>query len=206
MKKILILLIICLTTISLQAQGRFSFSAEVAVGVGIVRGPGATVAPQFVAQYELGGGFRLGAGAGLRYAFPCFQYITLSDGAHERSFSNEFDIPVFLRLGYGGKRFYANVDAGYAIGALSFLGWGWMPGGKIEPCYNGFFVEPHFGVRLGRHSALALGVLWQQSVVRDYVHVVHGSMDDPSTYSVGSTLTTRKLLTPAITLRYAYMF
>lgn len=204
MKKIFGLLILCLTTFSLQAQNHFSYSAEVAAGVGIGRGPLATVTPQFVAQYELGGGFKLGAGAGLRFALPCLQYITKS-GTHERTFCDEFDIPVFLRLGYGKEKFYANVDAGYAIGILSFFGSGWVPGGKKEPCYNGFFVEPHFGLRLGRHSALALGVLLQQSVVSNHVHTVTGTMGDPS-YSESSTVTTQKLLTPAITLRYAFIF
>ena len=203
MKKILGLLILCLTSFSLQAQNRFSYSAEVAAGVGVGRGPLATVTPQFVAQYELGGGFELGTGAGLRFALPCLQYIT-KNGTHERTFCDEFDIPVFLRLGYG-KKFYANVDAGYAIGILSYYGSGWVPGGKKDPCYNGFFVEPHFGLRLGRHSALALGVLLQQSVVSNYVQTVTGTMGD-SSYSQSATVSTRKLLTPAITLRYAFIF
>lgn len=204
MKKIFGLFILCLATFSLQAQNRFSYSAEVAAGVGVGRGPLVTVAPQFVAQYEPGGGFKLGAGAGIRLALPCLQYIT-RDGTHERTFCDEIDIPLFLRFGYGKDLFFAHVDAGYAISILSIYGIHWRPGGKKEPCYNGFFIEPHIGLRLGRHSALALGVLWQQSTVSNHVNVVNGTMGDPS-YSISETVTTQKLLTPAITLRYAFLF
>ena len=204
MKKIISLILLCLATVSVPAQNHFSFSAEIAAGVGAGRGPLVAVTPQFIAQYELGGGFKLGAGTGLRFARPCLQYIT-RNGIPERTFCDEFDIPVFLRLGYGMEKIYANVDAGYAIGLLSFYGYGWVPGGKKEPCYNGFFVEPHIGMRMGRHSALALGVLLQQSIVSNHVNTETGTMGDPS-YSTTSTVTRQNLLTPAITLRYAFVF
>ena len=204
MKKIFSLLIICLTSLSSQAQNPFSYSAEVAAGIGVGRGPLATATPQFVAHYELGGSFNLGAGAGIRFALPCLQYIT-KNGTHKRTFCDEFDIPVFLRLGYGKELFYANVDAGYAFGIFSFYGSGWVPGGKKEPCYNGFFVDPHIGIRMGLHSALALGVLLQHSVISNTVQTESGTINDPS-YSISSTTDTQNMFTPAITLRYAYIF
>ena len=205
MKKIFCLLILCLATISLKAQDHFACSLEVTAGVGIGRGPLVTAAPQFVVQYGLDGGFKLGAGAGIRFAKPCLQYITSNGADKHRTFCDEYDIPVFLRLGYGREKFFANVDAGYAIGLLSFYGRGWVPGGRKEPCYNGFFVDPHVGMRIGRHSALALGVLLQRSIVSDHAHTESGTMDDPS-YSVSVTVARQKLLTPAITLRYAFLF
>ena len=204
MKKIIVLLILFLTTLSLHAQNRFSYSVEVSAGVGVGRGPQATVTPQFVANYDIGSSFKLGAGVGLRFASPCLQYIT-KNGTHEQTFCDEFDIPVFLRLGYGKEKCYANVDAGYAICVLSFYRSGWVPGGKKEPCYSGFFVEPHIGIKMGNHSALALGVLLQQSVVSNHVNTVTGTMGDPS-YSESGTITNQNLMTPAITLRYAFFF
>ena len=54
----------------------------------------------YITQYELGSGFRIGAGAGFRLVLPCLQYIT-TNGTHERTFCDELDVPVFLRLGFG---------------------------------------------------------------------------------------------------------
>lgn len=205
MKKISVLLFLCLVTISLQAQNRFSYSVEVAAGAGFVRGPRVTVMPQFVAQYDLGSGFRIGARAGIRYAQPCLQYITVNGEYNHTTYVHEFGIPLFLRLGYGKEKLFANVDAGYAICALPFYGAG-REGftGKIEPNYSGFFIEPQIGWKVGRKGALALGVLLQQSAVSDHVQTESG-FGTPS-YQVSQKVTRRTLLTPAITLRYAFFF
>lgn len=204
MKKTICFLLFCLAAVTLQAQDRFSYSVEVPAGVGIRRGPLAAVTPEFVAQYELRNGFRFGAGVGIRFARPCLQYIT-RNGTHERSFCNELGIPLFLRLGYGKEKYFANVDAGYAICVLSFYGAGWTPGGSKDPCYDGFFAEPHAGMKFGRHSALALGVLLQQSTVSNVVSTVSGNIND-SSYSSSQTVATQHLFTPAVTLRYVYLF
>ena len=205
MKKILVLLIVFTTSFCLPAQDRLSCSLELSAGAGFGRGPRTVLTPQLVAQYEVGGNFKLGAGIGFRFARPCFQYIT-KRGTHERTFCEEFDIPVILRAGYAAQRFYANIDAGYAIGAYSFLGSDWVPGGRIEPCYDGFFLEPHFGLKLSARSALALGLLLQQSVVSNHVRTETGtSVNDPSC-SIREDVSTRKLLTPAVTFRYAFLF
>lgn len=203
-KKFFCLIIIGLVAFSAQAQERLFFSVEVAAGVGVVRGPQVEVTPQFIAQYGLTGGFNLGVGAGIRYARPCFQYITKNGGTRERSFCNEFDIPVFLRLGYGKGLFYANVDTGYAIGLDAYYDSDWIPGGERDACYNGFFVEPHFGVKLGQHSAVSLGVLLQQSVVSNHTYTETGTMG-PS-LSISEKVTKQNRLTPAFTLRYAFRF
>ena len=204
MKKTILLLVLSLTSFSLFAQGRMSYSLEFMAGVGIGKGPQFTVAPEFVAQYDLGGGFRIGAGVGARFAKPCLQYIT-KNGTHSRTFCNEMDIPVFMRLGYGKEKLYANLDAGYAIGALSYFGADWAPGGKKEPNYNGFFVEPQVGWKVGRRSALALGLLFQQSTVSNHVTTESGTWGDPS-YSIRSDVTTLNVFSPAITLRYVLGF
>jgi hypothetical protein len=110
-----------------------------------------------------------------------------------------------MRLGYGKEQFYANLDAGYAIGALAFYGLGWVPGGKKEPNYNGFFVEPQVGWKVGRRSALALGLLFQQSTVSNHVTTETGTMNDPS-YSIKTKVKTLNIFTPAVTLRYVLGF
>ena len=201
MKKTVLLLVLGLASFSLSAQSRMTYSWEFIAGVGVGKGPQVSITPEFVAQYDLGGGFRIGAGAGTRFARPCLQYFT-EFGSHSRSFCNELDIPVFMRLGYGKEKLYAHLDAGYAIGALALFDWGWIPGGRTEPIYNGFFVEPQVGWRVGRRSALALGLLLQQSAVSDYVkeHV------DTPTISYGHKITALNVFTPAITLRYVVGF
>ena len=146
MKRNLIsLFVMFLASITLSAQSGMTYSWEFVAGVGVGKGPQVSITPEFVAQYDFGGGFRIGAGAGTRFARPCLQYFT-EFGSHSRSFCNELDIPVFLRLGYGKEKLYAHLDAGYAICALTFYDWGWASDGwgegRKEPSYDGFFIEP----------------------------------------------------------------
>ena len=205
MKKTVLLLVLGVASLSLSAQSRMTYSWEFVAGVGVGKGPQVSITPEFVAQYDLGGGFRIGAGVGTRFARPCLQYIT-RNGSKSRDFCNELDIPVFMRLGYGKEKLYANIDVGYAICALTFYDWGmasdgWGEGRK-EPSYDGFFIEPQVGWKVGRRSALALGLLLQQSAVSDYVkeHV------DTPTISYGHKITALNVFTPAITLRYVVGF
>ena len=205
MKKTVLLLVLGLASFSLSAQSRMSYSLEFVAGVGVGKGPQVSFSPEFVAQYDLGGGFRIGAGAGTRFARPCLQYFT-EFGSHHRSFCNELDIPVFMRLGYGKEKLYANMDVGYAICALTLYDWGWAGDGwsegRKEPSYDGFFIEPQVGWKVGRRSALALGLLFQQSAVSDYVKL---HVDTP-TISYGHKITALNVFTPAITLRYVVGF
>jgi hypothetical protein len=204
MKRTILLFVTFLATIAVSAQSGMTYSWEFVAGVGVGRGPQVSITPEFVAQYDLGGGFRIGAGAGTRFARPCVQYITRK-GSKSRTFCNELDIPMFMRLGYGKEKLYANLDAGYALCALSFFGPGWAGEGKKEPNYNGFFVEPQVGWKVGRRSALALGLLFQQSTVSNHVTTENGTWGDPS-YSIGEKVTTLNVFTPAITLRYVVGF
>lgn len=205
MKKTVLLLVLGLATLSLSAQSRMSYSLEFVTGVGVGKGPQAIFTPEFVAQYDLGSVLRIGAGVGTRFVRPCLQYITENESSPRRTFCNELDIPVFMRLGYGKEKLYANLDAGYAIGALSFFGAGWAGQGKKEPSYSGFFVEPQFGWKVGTRSAFALGLLLQQSTVSNHVTTENGTLNDPS-YSTSTKVTTLNVLTPAITLRYVLGF
>ena len=205
MKKTVLLLVLGLASFSLSAQSRMTYSWEFVAGVGVGRGPQVSITPEFVAQYDFEGGFRIGAGAGTRFARPCLQYFT-EFGSHRRSFCNELDIPVFMRLGYGKEKLYANMDVGYAICALTLYDWGWAGDGwgegRKEPSYDGFVIEPQVGGKVGRRSALALGLLLQQSAVSDYVKL---HVDTP-TISYGHKITALNVFTPAITLRYVVGF
>ena len=205
MKKTVLLLILGLASFSLSAQSRMTYSWEFVAGVGVGKGPQVSITPEFVAQYDLGGGFRIGAGVGTRFARPCLQYIT-RNRSKSRDFCNELDIPVFMRLGYGKEKLYANMDVGYAICALTLYDWGWAGDGWVEgrkePSYDGFFIEPQVGWKVGRRSALALGLLLQQSAVSDYVKL---HVDTP-TISYGHKITALNVFTPAITLRYVVGF
>ena len=205
MKKTVLLLILGLASLSLSAQSRMTYSWEFVAGVGVGKGPQFSFTPEFIAQYDLGSGLRIGAGVGTRFARPCLQYITKNGSSPRRTFCNELDIPVFMRVGYGKEKLYANLDAGYAIGALALFDWGWKPGGRTEPIYNGFFVEPQVGWRVGRRSALALGLLIQQSTVSNHVTTENGTWGDPS-YSIREEVNTLNVFTPAVTLRYVVGF
>ena len=205
MKKTVLLLVLGLASFSLSAQSRMTYSWEFVAGVGVGKGPQLSFTPEFIAQYDLGSGLRIGAGVGTRFARPCLQYITKNGSSPRRTFCNELDIPVFMRVGYGKEKLYANLDAGYAIGALALFDWGWKPGGRTEPIYNGFFVEPQVGWRVGRRSALALGLLIQQSTVSNHDTTENGTWGDPS-YSIREEVNTLNVFTPAVTLRYVVGF
>lgn len=204
MKKIFITLGFVLIALSMGAQNSISYSAEFVVGVGVGKGPLATLTPQFIAQYDFWGGLRVGGGIGIRYAMPCNQYLS-KNKTHDRNFSNEIDIPLFFRFGYDMGNFYANIDAGYAIGVLAFDGLGSVPGGLKESSYDGVFVEPQIGWRFGERRALAIGLLWQQSNLDNHIRTESGIMGTPS-YSVSESVKNEDLLTPAITLRYTIDF
>ena len=160
------LFVMFLASITLSAQSGMTYSWEFVAGVGVTR-----------------------------FARPCLQYFT-EFGSHHRSFCNELDIPVFMRLGYGKEKLYVNLDAGYAICALTLYDWGWAGDGwgegRKEPSYDGFFIEPQVGWKVGRRSALALGLLLQQSAVSDYVKL---HVDTP-TISYGHKITALNVFTP----------
>ena len=195
MKKTILLFVSFLATIAVSAQSRMSYSLEFVAGVGVGKGPQVSFSPEFVAQYDFGGGFSIGAGTGVRYARPCKVY----DSKHGRGFHDEVDIPVFLRLGFGKSKFFTHVDAGYAIGVLGYPGVDYVPGAKKDFLYDGLFVEPQVGLKVGRRGAFALGVLLQQSDWHNQV------------WDVGETTTVyvrniKNTFTPAITLRYVLGF
>ena len=198
MKKGFLCVVLSLVSTSILAQGRFSSSLEVSAGAGVERGPLVTAAPHLVAQYEIGNCFKIGVGAGVRFACPCHTY-TNWNGTLRRTFNNELDIPVFVRLGYEERNLFADVDAGYAIGIFARLDPGVVPGGKKEPSYDGLFVEPQVGVKFGRYSAFALGVLLQQSHIINDVTKVSATMSE-------TKVTHQNVFTPAITLRYRFVF
>ncbi len=205
MKKTILLLVLGVASLSLSAQSRMTYSWEFVAGVGVGKGPQFSFTPEFIAQYDLGSGFKIGAGVGTRFVRPCLQYITKNGSSPRRTFCNELDIPVFMRVGYGKEKLYANLDAGYAICALSFYGAGWTGEGKKEASYSGLFIEPQVGWRFGKRSALALGLLLQKSIVSNRVTTENGTINDPS-YSIKVQVNRQDIFTPAVTLRYVVGF
>lgn len=195
MKRFILILVLGAASFTLSAQSQMSYSLEFVAGVGVGKGPLATFTPEFVASYNMGG-FIIGAGVGARYARPCDLY----DSKHGRGFQNELDIPVFLRLGFGKAKFFANVDAGYAICVIGRSGIDYVPGEKKYMPYDGLFVEPHVGLKVGRRSALALGLLLQQSSWHNQV------WDGVGENAVIYVHDYKNVFTPAITLRYALSF
>jgi len=127
---------------------------------------------------------------------PCSTYSIYEDGSHKRNFDLllEFDLPVFLRFGYGKEKFFANIDAGYAIGIFN-----WYPSGRGEPCYDGFFIEPKIGCKLGSRGSLALGVVMQKGSMM--VSTITKNLNTSTTDN-----SRQKLLAPAVTLRYGISF
>lgn len=196
MKKILTL-ILCLASVSAWGQNSYISSLEFVGGVGFGKGPKMILAPQYVGQMDFGG-FRVGAGVGLRYAKPLREEVT-KNGASSREYNNEFDIPVFLRLGFGGEKVYVNVDAGYSLGAIAFYEESMDGGSVADKCYSGLFVDPQIGWRFSQKSALAIGMLLQQGVIGNRVTTQSGD-------SFSQEFHRKKEFTPALTLRYALSF
>lgn len=199
MKKIVSIIVLCMAALwSMSAQSKFSYSLELKAGAGLGHGPAALFMPEFAVQYDLGNGFIAGAGTGLRFVLPCFSYRTINDKFAGRSFIQELDMPLFLRIGYGKDKFYANLDTGFALGIAA----GQMfvsGGGKLRPIYNGLFFEPQAGWRISDRRTLALGILFQQSRVKDNILT-------QTVESTTGTTTTRELITPATTIRYGFLF
>ena len=184
---LLILGALLLFSLPLSAQKNLSFSAEGIVGFGFGKGPVAFETTQFVAEYHLGEAFVLGAGAGLRCAIPTITYDITNGKARREAYFLEFDLPLFLRLGYYAPRWNAAVDGGYAASLSSRISF-----------YKGFFIDPHVAISFGRHN-VGLGVLFQQTFTRT-----------STSTSTDTTLSThveeKTVFTPALTLRYAFRF
>ncbi|MBO5634193.1 MAG: hypothetical protein J5907_02085 [Bacteroidales bacterium] len=194
MKKLLIL-ILCLAGVSAWAQGEYISSLEIVGGAGFGKGPKVVITPQYVGQYDFGG-FRIGAGVGVRYAQPCYEDVT-KNGSQNYEYCGTICIPVFVRLGFDGGKVYANLDAGYSKGIISRKGSEFM--GDGGSCYSGVFVDPHVGMRIGGRSAIALGVLLQQGTIGTRVQTDTGE-------SHKTQFSSKKEFTPAINLRYAFSF
>lgn len=200
MKKIFVILVcMILCALPVSAQRKVLFSAEKVVGVGFAKGPKVFSTTEFVAEYPLGS-FAVGAGVGIRVALPTGTYTKGLDGSFDRSSILEYDLPLFLRMGYEGEQWNALVDMGYALGLLAVVSApGVPPSGVKDTCYNGFFVEPHLGLSVGKHSLLSVGVLFQKG---ECMYKELYLTDD----ILSETAELQSTFTPAITLRYTFRF
>ena len=143
-------------------QKRWTLSVEESLGIGFGgMEPRVVSTTEFVATRSLGSLFSVGAGIGLRVADAVTDYIVENGGMPTKEYMLEFSAPVFVRLGLQGNKWFVRADGGYAPGLLS-RSFPFSKGGVSYPCYTGFFVEPHAGCFLGKHSVIGVGVLFQQ--------------------------------------------
>ena len=203
MRRSILVILAMLVTLSATAQKKVVLSIEQEVGAGLAKGPVCFSTTEFVAALPMGEVFSVGVGAGLRFGLPTHTYSIVHEAGQKdktrRTPCMELDIPVFLRLGCTFSIVIAQVDLGYAPGVLAMTRPGAIPGGKLDPCYSGFFVEPHVGLSLGAHSAVGMGILFQQGKYMNKESVITDT---------DMTVTTKTLssFTSALTLRYAYRF
>lgn len=204
-KRIILFLTLVLGTVAAlraqEAPGPWLMSAEMIVGAGVDNGPQTYSSATFTAGYKFGNIFLVGAGAGLRFALPLKERTYLESlPTIVRDYQMEWNLPIYLRLGLEGRKWFVHVDGGYAVGVVG-LPW---PGSKGAParvatCYKGFFVDPHAGIILGGHHAIGLGVLLQQSTYQERVSTRSGDV-------VSTSVNTMNAFPLAINLRYGFRF
>ena len=201
MKKIIIILLVCLTAVSMNAQSKFTRSFEVAAGCGFSGGPIPTLYPEYVFNYDLGHGMTLGAGLALQFARALEADRTNNKG-NSKEYVPELSLPLFLRFGYTENNLFTRLDAGYAL--IGFL---FDEHGVPYPygSYRGFFFEPQVGYKLSEKRALALGILMHQNSITMSQVFTETSTDSGSPVIHTYSRTIRGLV-PAITLRYIRTF
>ncbi len=199
MRKSACIIILCMLCGALYAQSRLSYSIEYNLGYGLGKGPLTSVGTTLVLQYDLGADLNAGAGIGWRIALPCFQYTTTNGSATKKNYCMDFDVPLFVRLGYSTGYFFTNVDAGYAIGLIGLYIQGLLPGDLKDTAYSGLFIEPQIGWNINKKRSLAIGCLIQHSIV----HNVEITREEGSIYRHSWP---EGLYTPTLTLRYSQRF
>ena len=184
-----------LLAVSAQAQKRWDLSLEQEVGVGVGYGPKVVATTEFVAACRLGSMFSIGPGVGFRVNVPLTTY-KIQNGVPSKQYLTTLGIPLFVRLGLQGRIWYVRADAGYT---LDLVGISNDKDVIVAPHLDGFFLEPHAGVFLGKHSTIGLGVQLQDATVTKMEITRQGDL------LIGSSQSNKKLV-PAITLRYAFRF
>lgn len=180
-------------------QKRWTLSVEESLGIGFGgMEPRVVSTTEFVATRSLGSLFSVGAGIGLRVADVVTDYIVENGGMPTKEYMLEFSAPVFVRLGLQGNNWFVRADGGYAPGLLS-RSFPFSKGGVSYPCYTGFFVEPHAGCFLGKHSVIGVGVLFQQCRVTYRTTKQEGCL-------VMTDVKSKKEFPATLTFRYAYRF
>lgn len=201
MKRLLVMIALGLLMASgAFCQKRWTLSVEESLGVGFGgKEPRVVSTTEFVATRNLSSLFSVGAGIGLRVADAVTDYIVENGGMPTKEYMLEFSAPVFLRLGLQGNKWFVRADGGYAPGLLS-RSFPLSKGGVSYPCYTGFFVEPHAGCFLGKHSVIGVGVLFQQC------RVTYRTTTQEGGCVVMTKVESKKEFPATLTFRYAYRF
>ena len=200
MKRLLMMIALGLVMASgAFGQKRWTLSVEESLGIGLGgMEPRVVSTTEFVATRSLGSLFSVGAGIGLRVADAVTDYIVENGGMPTKEYMLEFSAPLFVRLGLQGNNWFVRADGGYAPGLLS-RSFPFSKGGVSYPCYTGFFVEPHAGCFLGKHSVIGVGVLFQQCRVTYRTTKQEGCL-------VMTDVKSKKEFPATLTFRYAYRF
>ena len=200
MKRLLMMIALGLVMVSgAFGQKRWTLSVEESLGIGFGgMEPRVVSTTEFVATRSLGSLFSVGAGIGLRVADAVTDYIVENGGMPTKEYMLEFSAPLFVRLGLQGNNWFVRADGGYAPGLLS-RSFPFSKGGVSYPCYTGFFVEPHAGCFLGKHSVIGVGVLFQQCRVTYRTTKQEGCL-------VMTDVKSKKEFPATLTFRYAYRF
>ena len=199
MKRLLMIVFGLVMASGAFGQKRWTLSVEESLGIGFGgMEPRVVSTTEFVATRSLGSLFSVGAGIGLRVADAVTDYIVENGGMPTKEYMLEFSAPVFVRLGLQGNNWFVRADGGYAPGLLS-RSFPFSKGGVSYPCYTGFFVEPHAGCFLGKHSVIGVGVLFQQCRVTYRTTKQEGCL-------VMTDVKSKKEFPATLTFRYAYRF
>ena len=198
----ILLFVLSVNAFSQEKPTKWAYWAEQSLGVGFGIGPNPAAygGSTFTAVYKIGELLSVGAGAGIRASFPTYSLSHINAGVPVRdTFIFELDFPVYVRAGLVGRKAFFFLDAGYTLGALGLTLPPAAPVGLVKTCNNGFFFDPQIGYKLGKHSAISLGVLIQNTGYR-----LREKVREEDSFS--EVVKTATAWTTAINIRYAYVF
>ena len=192
MKKLLTVLILCFSAVTLSAQ-RFAVDVDASGSTGMDRMQGSKYAGQLKAAAGLElGKFMFGVGTGFNYATVLAgRWYSTTDRSEQFVYQTEYLVPVFARLKYTFHNRNLNIDQYILVDG----GWSFNVGGQkaegyelpIEdgkPCgmpldytgrAGGLYAEPQIGVCLWDKVYVGLGFMMQ--AYEQYAVAVSGTLD-----------------------------
>lgn len=193
MRKLLIVIAFCLSTVALSAQ-RMSWGVEGSASMGMDKMQGSQYAGQLklvVGVEDLGiKGLMLGVGSGLNYASVLAgRWYSTTDGSETFVYQKEYLVPVYARLKYTFHNVnlspYVLVDGGWSfnVGGQKANGYS-LPIKDGEPCgmpldyegrAGGLYLQPQIGISLTDRLYIGLGFMMQ--AYTQYMVAVTGTLE-----------------------------